>query len=47
MNFELWQDQDDFFECLVVPSRKLQTVPTPSIPKTSPPSPNESKGHVH
>jgi hypothetical protein len=44
MNFELWQDQDDLFECLVVPSRKLQHVPTPAIPTNSPPTQNEGNG---
>jgi hypothetical protein len=46
MNFELWQGQNDFFECLVVPSRKLQEVPTPPVPTDSPPLTNESpQGH--
>jgi hypothetical protein len=42
INFELWQDQNDLFECLVVPScKEAEVVPTPSIPNTSPPPPIE------
>ncbi len=41
MNFELWQDQNDLFECLVVPSRKLQQVPTSPVPTNSPPHARE------
>jgi hypothetical protein len=44
MNFELWQGQDDLFECLVVPSRKLQQVPTPPVPTGSPPKQNQPGG---
>jgi hypothetical protein len=35
------KDQNDFFECLVVPSRKLQQLPTPPVPTNSPPHTKE------
>jgi hypothetical protein len=36
------KDQNDLFECLVVPScKEAEVVPTPSIPNTSPPPPIE------
>ncbi|CAM6027657.1 unnamed protein product [Sphagnum balticum] len=34
-------DQNDLFECLVVPSRKLQQVPTSPVPTNSPPHARE------
>jgi hypothetical protein len=36
--------QDDLFECLVVPSRKLQQVPTPPVPTSGPPTQKEGNG---
>ncbi|CAK9221899.1 unnamed protein product [Sphagnum jensenii] len=36
------KDQNDLFECLVVPSRKLQQLPTPPVPTNSPPHAKES-----
>jgi hypothetical protein len=35
------KDQNDLFECLVVPSRKLQQLPTPPVPTNSPPHTKE------
>ncbi|KAH8968006.1 hypothetical protein BDL97_03G107100 [Sphagnum fallax] len=37
--------QDDLFECLVVPSRKLQQVPTPPVPTGSPPKQKQPGDH--
>ncbi|CAK9220589.1 unnamed protein product [Sphagnum troendelagicum] len=35
------KDQNNFFECLVVPSRKLQQLPTPPVRTNSPPHAGE------
>ncbi|CAM6050153.1 unnamed protein product [Sphagnum compactum] len=39
------KDQNDLFECLVVPSRKLQQVPTPPVPTDSPPQTRPNAPH--